>query len=206
MNRYIYSLTEPAENDIVGGKGSNLSVLIKAGFAVPPGFCLTTGAYREFLDSNQLEKKIFSIIEGVDLSDIDTVRRRAMAIQKIIIQSGIPNGLQKHIIGALAMFLDESQDFRQVEPDLILKTNRLAVRSSATAEDLPGMSFAGQHDTYLNVSTEAELFSCIKNCWASLFSERAIAYRCKNEVDHKKVLMAVIVQILRCFQKKKQPA
>ena len=139
---------------LVGGKGLNLGKLTKAGFSVPPGFCLTTFAYREAI------------------SVADTPGSGTVHITEI------PDPLESAILEAYEQ----------------LGEGRVAVRSSATAEDLPEASFAGQQDTFLNVSEPSELLEKIRACWASLWSERAIAYRYDHGIDDATLAMAVVVQ------------
>ena len=154
----IKHLTEIDDADLplVGGKGLNLGKLIAAGFLVPPGFCITTEAYR-------------TTVKGVDMRDSE-------AVQAVT----LPSALQSEILTA----------YNQLDAD------RVAVRSSATAEDLPDASFAGQQDTFLNVSGESELLEKIKLCWASLQSERAIAYRREHGIEETQLAMAVVVQAM----------
>ena len=154
----IKYLTEIDDTDLplVGGKGLNLGKLMAAGFLVPPGFCVTTDAYR-------------TTVKGVD-------RRNSEAIQAVT----LPNTLQAEILTT----------YNQLGAD------RVAVRSSATAEDLPDTSFAGQQDTFLNVSGASELLEKIKLCWASLWSERAVAYRRDHGIEETQLTIAVVVQAM----------
>ena len=145
---------DDADLPLVGGKGLNLGKLTAMGFLVPPGFCVTTDAYR-------------TTLEGIDTHNSEDVQAVTL-----------PDSLQSEIVTA----------YNQ------LGTDTVAVRSSATAEDLPNASFAGQQDTFLNVSGASELFEKIKLCWASLWSDRAIAYRRDNGIDNAQLAMAVVVQ------------
>ena len=147
---------DDADLPLVGGKGFNLGKLTAAEFLVPPGFCITTDAYR-------------TAVEGIDM-------RNSEAIQA----ATLPNALQSEILTA----------YNQLGAD------RVAVRSSATAEDLPDASFAGQQDTFLNVSGASELLEKIKLCWASLWSERAVAYRRDHGIEETQLAMAVVVQTM----------
>ncbi|GAB2857471.1 phosphoenolpyruvate synthase [Lentzea nigeriaca] len=160
---------------VVGGKGANLGELSRIeGIRVPDGFCVTTEVFRAIVEpsiTDQLDR-----LAGVGPDDRDAIRACSAEIRGIIEGIVIPPNLAAEITG----MLDEQTAY--------------AVRSSATAEDLPGASFAGQQDTYLNVVGAAEILRHISRCWASLFTERAVTYRLRNGYDHRKVTMAVVVQ------------
>ena len=155
---WIKHFAEIGDSDLplVGGKGLNLGKLTAAGFLVPPGFCVTTDAYR-------------TTLETVDTQNSEAVQAAAL-----------PESLQSEILAA----------YNQ------LGTDSAAVRSSATAEDLPDASFAGQQDTFLNVSGELELLDKIQACWASLWSDRAVAYRREHGIEDVRLAMAVVVQAM----------
>ncbi len=161
----------------VGGKGANLGELYKF-VNVPNGFCISVNAYRDFLKENRIDYKIFGILKSIKIENSSGLEKRAARIRKIILGVEIPEELQEKIKGF----------YRQ------LNSRKVAVRSSATAEDLPHASFAGQQDTYLNISNEKGLIEAVKKCWASLFTARAIYYREKNNFDHRSVLISVVVQ------------
>lgn len=172
------------KNDIpaVGGKGANLGEMTQAGFPVPNGFAVTVSAYDLFLEANNITDKITDVVKDLDVNNSDKLEEASKNIAKIITSGEIPNELAKEIINSYKKL---SKVFR---PALV------AVRSSATAEDLPGMSFAGQQATYLNIRGEANLLEAIRECWASLFTGRAIFYRHENKIDSSKVKISVIVQ------------
>lgn len=170
---------------IVGGKGANLGEMTKAGFPVPPGFIVTADAYRRFLDVAHLEPHIRDTLHNLDVNDSKALDRAALSAQKSIINVKMPDDIAREIIHAY-FSLDKG----------LLKHATVAVRSSATAEDLPGASFAGQQSTFLNVYGEANLIEKIKEAWASLFTARAIFYRHTNKFDHFQVAIAVPVQIM----------
>ena len=189
----------------VGGKGANLAVLTAAGFAVPPGFCVTTGAYRDFLAAYGLEAQIASKLAATDLAVLENIRACGAAIRHLLEEHELPEGIQEAILAAFREMYPSPYPSPQKGEGTFLPLpfgeragvrgkHYVAVRSSATAEDLPGLSFAGQHDTYLNISGEADLLFYVKKCWASLWSDRAMAYRHKNGIDHAQVRMAVVVQ------------
>lgn len=171
------------DGDSVGGKGANLGEMTKAGFPVPPGFVVTVPAYQEFLEANKLQEKIERVLSGLDVSKSDALDHAATAVQKLIIRSEFPEHIANEIIKAYLSW--DTNVFRHTY---------VAVRSSATAEDLPGASFAGQQATFLNVRGEASLIEKVKEAWASLFTARAIFYRVTNKFDHFKVGIAVPVQ------------
>ena len=163
--------------DLVGGKGANLGELLSQGIRVPPGFVLTSKAYRYFLDYNNLREKIISILK--EEKDSATASSR---IKQLILSAEIPPDLEEITLNAYEELV------KQVGKEILV-----AVRSSATAEDIESASFAGQQDTYLNVE-RSQLFEKIKLVWASLFNERAIEYRKSKGIDSSKVEMAVVIQ------------
>lgn len=169
--------------DLVGGKGANLGEMTKAGFPVPPGFIVTSHAYKHFLDESKLRIKIADSLHNLDVNNSKALDKVSKTIQHFIIRSAFPKELALEIIRA----------YFRLEKG-ILKHPRVAVRSSATAEDLPGASFAGQQSTFLNVQGEANLIEKVKEAWASLFTARAIFYRATNKFDHFKVFIAVPIQ------------
>ncbi len=170
--------------DIVGGKGANLGEMTKAGFPVPPGFIVTVKAYQDFLNHNQLEKRIKKELEGLEVSDSKALEKASKNIQHFITRFEFPKSIAQEIIRV----------YFKLGGDGVFKHPLVAVRSSATAEDLPNASFAGQQATFLNVEGEANLIEKVKECWASLFTARAIFYRATNNFDHFKVGIAVPVQ------------
>lgn len=176
-----------ADIDKVGGKGANLGVMAGAGFPVPPGFCLTAQAYREFIDETHLGESIQQILAKIDLGNPDQVETLTGRIRNLITIQQVPDDMAGEIL----------EGYSQLGMKLGLATPAfaaVAVRSSATAEDLPTASFAGQQDTYLNVRGEQALLEHIKRCWASLWTARAVTYRAKQGFDHQKVYLAVVVQ------------
>jgi len=163
---------------IAGGKGASLGEMTKAGFPVPPGFVIVAQAYGQFLNANKLPDKMSALLKGLDIEDTAKLDKAAEEIQKLILAQKFPEDLKKEI---LAAYRELGQGF-------------VAARSSATAEDLPSASFAGQQATYLNVKGDAQLIKAVQECWASLFTARAIYYRQSKDFDHLSVLIAVVVQ------------
>jgi pyruvate,water dikinase len=169
---------------LVGGKNASLGELIKADIPVPLGFSVTTEAYGEFLSGSGMRGKIEEILSTIDLQDVGLLEEASKTIRELMIEAPLPKMLEEEICfnyQALAQVLDV--------PNL-----PVAVRSSATAEDMPGASFAGQQDTFLWVSGSEEVLKKIKLCMSSLFTSRAIAYRVKMGFPHEKVLISVGVQ------------
>ena len=183
---YVKKFEELSKSDIgiAGGKGANLGELTQAGIPVPPGFVVTAQAYEYFMEEAGINDKVMSILDEIDINDTKALQAAAEEIKKIIIDSPIPDDL--------IMFIKEYYN------ELCQRVNEddtdVAIRSSATAEDLPEASFAGQQDTFLHVSGDDEVIEYIRKCWASLFEARAIFYREENNFEHSKVYIAVVVQ------------
>lgn len=184
--RYIKLFEEVGKNDIplVGGKGANLGELTQMGLDVPPGFCVTSSAYNYFVNYTNLNEIVKLLLERLDVDNSDSLTMVSEKLQAKLNESKIPEDLEKEIIDAYREF---SKKYDLVDP-------HVAVRSSATAEDLPDASFAGQQDTYLHISGEEELLRHIRRCWASLWTARAIYYREKQDFDHFDVALSVVVQ------------
>ena len=169
---------------LVGGKNASLGEmyreLIPQGVNVPNGFAVTAQAYRNVLDQADAWTKLHRALDGVNENDVDDLARRARLAREIVYGAPLPEDLAGQIVEAYRKLEDE------YGPQLTV-----AVRSSATAEDLPTASFAGQHETFLNISGEAKLLDAVRRCFASLFMDRAIRYRINNDFDHFKVLLSV---------------
>ena len=178
----VMALDDPgATSGLVGGKGASLARLARAGFRVPPGFQVTTGAYLDFIGRGGLREPVLAATSGVDVSDVATFEEAAARVGELFAGQPVPAPTAAAIAEAYACLGDDVP---------------VAVRSSATVEDLPGMSAAGQHDTYLNVRGEAAVLDAVKRCWASLWSARAIGYRARRGVEPGEVSIAVVVQRL----------
>ncbi|MFD1563819.1 phosphoenolpyruvate synthase [Haloarchaeobius amylolyticus] len=162
----------------VGGKGASLGELTGAGLPVPPGFVVTAGTYRSFIEEAEIDEELFAAVD-VDVDDSAALADAADRAQELILETPFPDELREEIL----------ESYREVGNGEAF----VAVRSSATAEDLPDASFAGQQETFLNV-TEDELLKRVRECWASLFTQRAIYYRQEQGFDHSVVNIAVVVQ------------
>ena len=180
---YVMSLSDQRANlETVGGKGASLARLFIAGLPVPIGFHITTQAYRRFVAVNDLQAKILAVIDTLDIANpelLDTASREIVGFFE-----------QSHVPAEICDAISESYQ--------ALGNNHtvVAVRSSATAEDLPEASFAGQQETFLNIHGVNQVLDAVKKCWASLWTGRAISYRMKNGVDQSTVALAVVVQKL----------
>jgi len=149
---------DKSDVNLVGGKGANLGEMTKIGMPVPPGFAITANSYDLFLKENNLESKIYSLLSSLDVSDPAQLQEASATIQKMILGSDIPQEVVREVVRGYTKLSG------------ILKKALVAVRSSATAEDMPSTSFAGQQATILNVQGENNLLQALKECWASLFT------------------------------------
>ncbi len=180
-NQYILPLYDVAASlNTVGGKGASLARLVRAGLPVPGGFHITTRAYRQFVHENNLQPGILEALAPVDLSSPQTLQTASQVINQLFMGGEIPQALADAIISGYAQISGNSP--------------AVAVRSSATAEDLPEASFAGQQETYLNIRGADAVLEATKKCWASLWTARAIGYRARQEVVSEGVALAVVVQ------------
>ncbi|MGB9963860.1 pyruvate, water dikinase [Halobacterium sp. CBA1126] len=164
--------------DSVGGKGASLGELTDAGLPVPPGFVVTAGTYRSFIEDANIDDELFDAVD-VDPEDSSALADAEAAAKDLILNTELPEHIRENILSSY--------------DDLDDGAASVAVRSSATAEDLPDASFAGQQETFLNITRE-ELVDRVKRCWASLFTQRAIYYREEQGFAHRDVDIAVVVQ------------
>ena len=169
---------------LVGGKGANLGEMLGTELPVPGAFILTSEAYWKFVQEGGIKDKIYSILNETNVDDDNSLTSASKKIRKIFSGTKIPWNMEIDILNAYKKLGQEAET-----EDVFV-----AVRSSATAEDLPEASFAGQQETYLNVNKENELLRRVRDCWSSLFTPRAIFYREKQGFDHSKVALAVVVQ------------
>ena len=184
--QYIRLFEEIGKDDIslVGGKGANLGELTQKGVNVPPGFCVTATAYSDFIEKRDLNKKINSITDCIDYENTAELQMKSQQIRSLIEKTDMLESVEKEIREAYNQF---SQLVGVNDPDV-------AIRSSATAEDLPEASFAGQQDTYLEICGVNEVIKHVKKCWASLWTARAIYYRENQGFDHFDVSLSAVVQ------------
>lgn len=182
MSKYVLDLREIDKTMLprAGGKAANLGELFKIkDMEAPEGFCITTEAYKKIVGANPGVNLLLDQLSGFKANDRRAIGETCVKIREAIESSMIPEEIETDILAFLSRY-GENGSF--------------AVRSSATAEDLPAASFAGQQDTYLNITGKASILEHTKKCWASLFTDRAVIYRIQNEFDHKKVFLSVIVQ------------
>lgn len=180
-----------ADVPLVGGKNASLGEMYRQlrsrGVRVPNGFAITAGAYRATLDRASAWPRLHYALEGLNPADVDDLARRAQSARELVYNAPLPPELVEQVLQAYRELVREYGDELTV-----------AVRSSATAEDLPTASFAGQHETYLNISGEDRLLDSVRRCFASLFKDRAIIYRIENGFDHFKVFLSVgIMKMVR---------
>jgi len=183
-----YSEIKNKDVALVGGKNASLGEmynnLTKKGIRIPGGFCTTAGAFRYFLEFNNLASRIKQILKKMNKKNIRELERAGAAVRSLILRGRFPDDLAWEIKRAYEKL---SRDYKAKKVDV-------AVRSSATAEDLPSASFAGQQESYLNISGEKELLLAIKRCFSSLYTNRAISYREDRGFDHAKVYLSVGIQ------------
>jgi len=165
---------------IAGGKGANLGELSRiSGIQVPDGFCITTRAYKETIGNNETVNNLLAELANLKSDNLKSISQTSATIRKTIEGTTIPQSIKNEIVWQLEQYSEQ---------------DAYAVRSSATAEDLPSASFAGQQDTYLNIIGKDEIMKHVSKCWASLFTDRAIVYRLQNGFDHRKVHLSVVIQ------------
>ncbi len=182
MGRYVLGFGEIEQTQVavVGGKGAHLEELARIdGLRVPPGFCVTTDAFERIMAEAQSLDDRLDRLSCLKADDREEIGALSAEIRRPLEGITIPDDLAVAITRPLARLGARAA---------------YAIRSRATAEDLPAASFAGQQDSYLNVAGPAAILQHVKRCWASLFTERAVTYRLRNSVDHRKVHMAVVVQ------------
>ncbi len=181
INKYVLYFDEINKTHLpyVGGKGANLGELAKAGFPVPSGFCITTEAYRTFLKASSEMEELITQLDRLKPDQLNEISKLGKIIRHHLESITMPEDIKTAIIDSWKKSGEELA---------------YAVRSSATAEDLPTASFAGQQDTYLNMKGADQILQAVQKCWASLFTDRAIVYRAQNGFDHRSVFLSVVVQ------------
>lgn len=189
-NKFTLNLNQVGINDIdtVGGKNASLGEMIQnlahLNVRVPGGYVITVDAYKEYIEYNALQDQIRAVVKATDLNDIDALRHCGLKVRRMIAAGAFPD----YLINQITEAYDElSKLYGQKDVDV-------AVRSSATAEDLPDASFAGQQETFLNISGAYALLDAVRNCYASLFTDRAISYRESFNYDHFDIGLSVTVQ------------
>jgi len=182
MNSLVLDFQEIDKNQLllVGGKGLNLGELSKIpDIKVPEGFCITTAGFQKAIEQNESFHALLDQLTMLKVNDRDQIREISRKIREIILEVAIPSDVVNAVSTYLSKFGEEIA---------------YAVRSSATAEDLPHASFAGQQDTYLNIIGKENILKHISKCWASLFTDRAVIYRMQNEFDNNQVYLSVVIQ------------
>ncbi|MCP4894329.1 MAG: phosphoenolpyruvate synthase [Actinomycetales bacterium] len=174
----------PSVKASVGGKGASLGEMTGAGLPVPPGFALTTGAFRASKEEAGLDAELAVLLDGLDTNDMNMVSERCSEIRRAIEGMAMPSAVEDDLRSAYATLCSESNTGHVP----------VAVRSSATSEDSPDASFAGEHDTYLWVRGADDVVDAVRRCWASLFTDRATCYRVEMGYEHHTVEMSVVVQ------------
>lgn len=194
MQKYIKRFHDIGIDDVpsVGGKNASLGEMVRElvpqGVRVPDGFAVAADGYRRFLSAAGLDQQIREVLADLDTHDIDNLQRRGSRVRHLILGAEFPADLEQEIVAAYSE-LEREADRRDTAARL-----DVAVRSSATAEDLPDASFAGQQETYLNVQGPAVLLETCRRCFASLFTDRAISYRADKGFDHFKIALSIGVQ------------
>ncbi|MEY2698673.1 MAG: hypothetical protein RL720_629 [Actinomycetota bacterium] len=185
MGKYTFAFdsTETPEHDRLGGKCTSLAIMTSAGMPVPPGFAVTTDAFDAVMNQTTLRDHIIKHLDGLDPNDVVDVDTRAAHIRELIMTQEVPADVRDESIAAYNKLME-----------LCGGEVPVAVRSSATAEDLPDASFAGQQDTYLWIIGQEAVMQKIRECWASLYTARAITYRLANNISDEGLSMAVAVQ------------
>ena len=183
LNAVVW-LEEVGKNDlsIVGGKGASLGEMINIGVPVPGGFAVTAQAFRDFINKAGIAKDLFEAL-NVDVNEETELHKAEKAAKKLIMDAKVPKDIEQAI-------KSRYEELCKREGEQVF----VAVRSSATAEDLPDASFAGQQDTFLNMRGSEDVFEAVRKCWASLYGARAIFYRVEQGFEHDKVNLSAIVQ------------
>jgi pyruvate,water dikinase len=205
--KYVKWLSELSKESgsVAGGKGANLAEMFNSGFPVPPAFCITAQSFDIYLKKARLKQEIQEIIDATNVDDTTELEDNAKKIRDLIINSDMPDDMETEILEAYEI-LSTNQEVKQASQkpgisksalDILKKSYEpifVAVRSSATAEDLAAASFAGQQETYTNIKGNKQLIEAIKKCFASLYTARAVYYRHKKGFKEAEVLLSVVVQ------------
>lgn len=173
-----------------GGKGSNLGEMTQISMPVPNGFAVTAQTYKEYIEKTGIKDKIQSLLKDLDVDNTEKLQQVAKEIRDLIVATEIPTEIADEIMDSYELLAEQKGAESLVDAEQVF----VAVRSSATAEDLPEASFAGQQATFLNIRGKEKVVHAVLACWASLFTARAVYYREKNNFDHAKVLISAIIQ------------
>lgn len=194
--KFVLWFNEVDKNDVglVGGKGANLGEMIQNKIPIPNGFIITANAYYQFIEENKLKSKIRERLQNIDVENPVRLHEASVAIKKLIVHGKINESLAELIVHYYNILSENQRNANKMFSSFSGNKLLVAVRSSATAEDLPDASFAGQQETLLNIAGDASLLEAVRECWSSLFEERAIYYRQTKKFDHFKVGIAVPVQ------------
>jgi len=200
--KFIYWFKELSKKDvaIAGGKGANLAEMASLRLPIPPGFVVAASSYKSFVEQTKIQKIILRELAKLDIEDTETLQNTAEKIQELILKTKMSIAIEEAIISAYKNMSIDIEVYKAANHEALklIKAGRdipsVAVRSSATAEDSPEASFAGQNATFLNVKGADNVVKAVKECWASLFTARSIYYRVKNNFPHEKVFIAVVVQ------------
>jgi len=184
--KYILNFEEMRASSLpsVGGKNANLGEMMMSGIRVPPGFALTTDCYMNFITETGVKDEVLRLLSDINVDDRESLDESSAEVQALIRETPIPEEIQEAIRVGYSCLCEKC----------CMEIIPVAVRSSATAEDLPTASFAGQHETFLWVEGAKGVAESVQGCWASLYTPRAISYRMRNNFPHEKVLMSVGVQ------------
>ncbi|MBI5226234.1 phosphoenolpyruvate synthase [Candidatus Micrarchaeota archaeon] len=190
MDKVVYWFNELSKDSvaIAGGKGANLGEMTQANFPVPPGFIVSAQAYHAFMQSTRLDALVAAKTQGLDTEDSDRLQQVSDDIRKAMMEQQVPNDIRAEIVRAYNKLCGVTMIPREQDEVLV------AVRSSATAEDMAEASFAGQNETYLNIQGADDVVQAVKKCWASLFGARSIYYRQDKGFDHTEVGLSAVVQ------------
>jgi pyruvate,water dikinase len=185
MQKYTFAFdsTDEVLHDRLGGKCTSLAIMTTAGMPVPPGFAITTEAFDRTMYQTTLREHIAKVLEGLDMNDVADVDVRSAHCRELILTQEVPEDVRDETLLAYRALME-----------LCGGEVPVAVRSSATAEDLPDASFAGQQDTYLWITGERAVLQSVRECWASLYTARAITYRAANNISDDGLSMAVAIQ------------
>lgn len=202
-SKNIVWLSEISKNDIAigGGKGANLAEMYNNNLPVPPAFIITAQAFVTFLKESDIKNKILEIVNAIDLENTSELEAKAKEIQHIIVSAEMPEKLAEEIVDSYSNLSIDKKDMEKTQASDVISLAEtkgedvfVAVRSSATTEDLSTASFAGQQETFLNIKGDENLIEAVKKCWASLFTARAIYYRTKKGFSHETSYIAVVIQ------------